>query len=312
MGSNLQAVLTAIEERLQSKKMSVSQAIADQHLYFRVSVLSYCNLSCPFCHNEGGPVHSQDGNHFSLNRDFAHEALKSAYEVGFRRVQYTGGEPLIREDIAEFVGMAREFFEDVGVTTNGELLLKRIDQLMLNGISRIHVSLQSETLSKAGDKNSWGIPTWLQPILKFARQGVFRLRLNLPVLSTDLKKAERLLPTVLSSCDVRVFSILPQVSPKSSSSFEVIHEMVNRVQEIAIANGLTGQVFLRGYKEPTGIRCQSCESINLCKEQSHSLRLGADHILRPCLISRNWDLPCPETYMFPTIYNATLLALDYE
>ena len=137
-----QEMLNAIRQRLQDQGVTLADVISLRKLYFRVSVISTCNLSCLFCHNEGAPTGGR------INLDFARKAIEAAREIGFNRVQFTGGEPLLRKDIGDFVGMARSLINDVGVTTNGLLLPERIDSLINNSITRIHISLQTETLIK--------------------------------------------------------------------------------------------------------------------------------------------------------------------
>src|SRR5690242_11727717 len=125
-----------INERLLLRNQSVAEAIAQRELYFRISITGLCNLNCPFCHNEGGP--------FS---DFLHpSSLTPVFpiikNIGFTRIQFTGGEPLINKKIVEFIVLAKEYFEDVGITTNGTLLESYLDKLVASNISKIHISLQ--------------------------------------------------------------------------------------------------------------------------------------------------------------------------
>jgi hypothetical protein len=47
-------------------------------------------------------------------------------------------------------------------------------------------------------------------------------------------------------------------------------------------------------------------------EQSHSLRLGADLVLRPCLATRHWDAPLRASAINESVTEAALLALDYR
>jgi len=159
----------------------------------------------------------------------------------------------------------------------------------------------------------WSTPAWLAPILAYAGTGVFKLRLNLPIPADNLRQAEDFLPNLLKDCDVLVFSILPEGrSGAATYPYTELEGMVERVNLHSDQSGLTGRVLLRGYKRPSGIRCSTCIDVDRCKEQSHSLRLGADNILRPCLATRTWDSLCSEEHILADIRDAALLAIDYE
>ncbi len=62
-----------------------------------------------------------------------------------RKVRLTGGEPLLRANLADLVGelTSLEGVEDVALTTNGVLLSKYAAELKANGLNRVTVSLDS-------------------------------------------------------------------------------------------------------------------------------------------------------------------------
>jgi molybdenum cofactor biosynthesis enzyme MoaA len=274
-----------------------------------VSVIGGCNLSCPFCHNEGAPTHG------FLKLEVAETAIAAAAAAGFTRVQFTGGEPLLRLDIGDFVRAAKRHVDDVGVTTNGTYLMRALDPLVDAGISRIHVSLQTESLIEAGTPEAWGIPTWLAPTIERSNAGAFALRLNLPVPAEFLATTERFLDLLGEHrCDVKVFSVLPEGTTRDRPyPMDQLQAMVDRVnQQRRAARISSGEVFLRGYRPPSGIRCPSCADRDRCKEQSHSLRLGSDLMLRPCLATRAWDTPLDLPSVHSSVLESAKLALDYR
>jgi len=298
---------TKIKRRLDESGKTISEAIAERKLYFRISLVSHCNLACPFCHNEGAPLRGR------LDLAFATEAIKAAAGVGFTRVQFTGGEPLLHPQVAEFVGSARSIVADVGITTNGTFLEKHLDSLVQNRLTRLHISLQVEPLEMAGKNGVWGVPEWLISALDLAAKRAFLLRLNLPVPSNSLPKAKGFLEELAPyGCDIKTFSILPEGATRNGLyPLEELIEIVEVENRRRSEAGQIGTVQLRGYRPPTGIRCRTCPDQSRCKEQSHSLRLGADRMLRPCLATRAWDSVLEGSFE-PQIRNATLLALDYR
>ncbi|EFL19351.1 radical SAM protein [Streptomyces sp. C] len=300
-------VLGRIRNRLHEQNSTLPAAIRERELYFRLSVVGTCNLSCTFCHNEGAPTSGK------LTVDTASAAIAAATRAGFTRVQLTGGEPLLRPDIPDFVRAAREHVDDVGVTTNGTFLPQRLEGLLDAGLSRMHVSLQTEPLEEAGSADQWGIPPWLMPTVDRAASGLFTLRLNLPVPADALDRTEAFLYTLTrKGVDIKVFSVLPEGEVREDSyplaELEALVERVNSEN----AGHHAGEVLLRGFRPPSGIRCATCSDLARCKEQSHSLRLGADLVLRPCLATRQWDAPLDPDDMDTSLTEAALLALDYQ
>lgn len=66
--------------------------------------------------------------------------------LGARRLKLTGGEPLIREDIAEIVRLVKEGkeIEEISMVTNGTLLTYSLaTDLKRNGLARININIPS-------------------------------------------------------------------------------------------------------------------------------------------------------------------------
>ena len=109
----------------------------------RLSVTDRCNLRCEYCmpEEEYAWLPREDVLHF--------EEISSLVEVfigaGVDRIRLTGGEPLLRRDLATLVGMvaAKPGLHDLALTTNGVLLADQIDALAAAGLRRITVSLDT-------------------------------------------------------------------------------------------------------------------------------------------------------------------------
>ena len=300
--------LQAIQDQLVQCSQTLTDAIQERNLYFRVSLLGACNLRCPFCHNEGAPVSGV------AKVAYVEAAMEAALAVGFRRVQFTGGEPLLHPLVGQFIAIGRLFFSDVGITTNGTHIAACLQDLVDNGISRIHLSLQAEELQRWGSRGSWGIPGWLEPLLTLSSTATFQLRLNMPIPASDLESAFSLIRQLsIFGCDIRVFSILPEGDAATGEyPLVLLRAAVDQENHRRSQHRQAGTIELRDYRAPAGLRCRTCADFSRCKEQSHSLRLGADRVLRPCLATRRWDSVLdPTTDLFPQIREAALLALDY-
>jgi molybdenum cofactor biosynthesis enzyme MoaA len=305
--ANLDNVVDLIRTELVRRRQSLSDAIAARDLYFRVSLVGNCNLNCPFCHNEGAPTSG------IADPGFVERAMAAAREVGFARVQFTGGEPLLHKKVEVFVSRASSIFTDVGVTTNGTLLLLKLEKLIAFGITRIHISLQEEPLRDAGEHGEWGVPGWLTTVLQRGQEAAVNIRLNLPVPAHAMDDAFSFVRRMRTfGCDLKVFSVLPEGQFRGEHyPLEELKRKVRDENRQRRLMGVPGEVLLREYREPDGVRCKQCKEFRFCKEQSHSLRLGADGILRPCLATRRWDLPLREEEMRTQIEASALLAIDY-
>jgi len=109
----------------------------------RVSVTDRCNLRCAYCMPEQ--------NYVWLPKDdlLQFEEIESLVDVflddGVDKVRLTGGEPLLRRDLAVLVkGLAaRSRIRDLAMTTNGVLLAEHAQPLKDAGLHRITVSLDT-------------------------------------------------------------------------------------------------------------------------------------------------------------------------
>lgn len=77
------------------------------------------------------------------------DRIASAFiSLGVRKIRLTGGEPLVRKGIIEFVGdLSRHLksgaLDELTITTNGTSLARNANMLARHGIKRINVSLDS-------------------------------------------------------------------------------------------------------------------------------------------------------------------------
>src|SRR5476649_1230619 len=109
----------------------------------RLSVTDRCNLRCEYCMPEDDYVWlpREDVLHFEET-----SALVDVFlSLGVDKIRLTGGEPLLRRDVAALVQMiaAKPGLKDLALTTNGVLLADQIDALKAAGLGRITVSLDT-------------------------------------------------------------------------------------------------------------------------------------------------------------------------
>lgn len=111
--------------------------------YLRVSVTDRCNFRCVYCMPpEGVPLLShQDILHYEeLLR-----LIRLATRLGVKKIRLTGGEPLVRSGILDFIKAVAAIsgIEDLSMTTNGSLLSSMAYPLKEAGLSRVNISLDT-------------------------------------------------------------------------------------------------------------------------------------------------------------------------
>ncbi|MFC6613718.1 GTP 3',8-cyclase MoaA [Halopenitus salinus] len=107
----------------------------------RVSLTDRCNFDCVYCHNEGlgdtrGPMEPSENE---MTADQIVRFLEVVEGYGVRKVKFTGGEPMLREDLEEIIARTPDSME-VSMTTNGTFLPGRAEALAEAGLDRVNVS----------------------------------------------------------------------------------------------------------------------------------------------------------------------------
>lgn len=111
--------------------------------YIRISVTDRCNLRCRYCMPEEGlPLLAHEE---ILTFEEMERICGIGAELGIRKVKITGGEPLVRSHITEFVKKIANLpgIEDVTMTSNGCLLKEAATALKEAGLSTVNVSLDT-------------------------------------------------------------------------------------------------------------------------------------------------------------------------
>ena len=107
----------------------------------RVSLTDRCNFDCVYCHNEGlgdtrGPM---DPTEDEMDTEDVVRFLEVAAEYDVEKVKFTGGEPMLRDDLEEIIRRTPDGME-TSLTTNGTFLPGRAEDLKDAGLSRVNVS----------------------------------------------------------------------------------------------------------------------------------------------------------------------------
>ncbi len=264
--------------------------------YLRISVTDRCNLSCFYCKPRAGMEMLPHREILSYEEILRLVAL--AVPLGISRVRVTGGEPLVRRGIVDFIASLHgiEGIEDISVTTNGVLLEKMVDGLIQAGKPRLNISLDSLDAHKfrkiTGSDNFDRV--W-RGINRAEELGFFPLKINMvPVRGmNDGEAADFARLTLDRRLHVRFIEYMPlgadhrwhkEDCVPTAEIREVIEREVGPLKPFVSGNSagpsdnyqLPAASGVIGFISPiTRHFCGSCRR----------LRLTADGKIRPCLLS---------------------------
>lgn len=252
--------------------------------YLRVSVTQRCNLNCVYC---GSEAPDPDG----LTADEIITLAAAFARCGFNKVRLTGGEPLMRADIAEIAaGIAKiDGINKLTLTTNGIKLAGYAQSLKDAGVSAVNVSVDSldpEQYKKITGRDC------LDEVLngiKAARKAGLKVRTNSVLIRGENENAaEKLIGLAKDAdIDVRFIELMPFSDKGKTRDFTVTgEELIKKfgfltpvkddkteksVAKYYEAQGFTGKI---GFITPVSNNfCACCNRV----------RLLSDGRVRPCL-----------------------------
>ncbi len=264
--------------------------------YLRVSITDRCNLRCIYCFPYG---HIQRLAHDEiLKYEEILRIVRIGVDLGITKVRVTGGEPLVRKGVYDFLnGVSRiTGVSEVTLTTNGVLLKDNLEKIRSAGINRINISLDTLNREKFrkitgndGFEAVWG------GIEAACSSGFNPIKLNVVALrgtnDDELLDFARL--TLEQPFHVRYIEYMP--IGKSRMHFGpplLVPEIMQRVSTIGSLqkleknsdDGPAERFRIEGAKGEIGFI--SALSHHFC-DSCNRLRLTASGKLRPCLLSQH-------------------------
>jgi len=122
--------------------MPLTDKFGRQITDLRVSVTDRCNFRCVYCRSANPETHMPARELLEWSE---HERLvRILVGLGIRKVRVTGGEPMVRPGVEDFLARLKALgVQDLSMTTNGYLLADHCDRLVAAGMNRINISLDS-------------------------------------------------------------------------------------------------------------------------------------------------------------------------
>ena len=263
--------------------------------YLRISVTDRCNLRCKYCMPADGVEWISHESILSFEEIL--RLMKISTQLGFRRFRITGGEPLVRKGILNFLqeGARLPGVEDLMLTTNGMLLPDMAFDLKAAGVQRVNISLDTMDSDHFSDITRGGdVSRVLKGIFQSLEAGLNPVKINVVVVR-GFNTEE--LPNFLALAreyplHVRFIELMPiGISSEHRADFVPIAEMKELlgieeyVRTLSIRGGGPAEYFCpSGFKGSIGFI--SAMSRHFC-DTCNRARLTADGKLRPCLHSKH-------------------------
>ncbi len=111
--------------------------------YLRVSVTDRCNFNCFYCRPPGRFTTMR---HIDiLSYEEIYRLIRIAVGLGIGKVRLTGGEPLVRNGLVDFIPRLASIpgLDDISLTTNGAGLKENLQRIHDGGIRRLNISMDT-------------------------------------------------------------------------------------------------------------------------------------------------------------------------
>ena len=150
-----------------------------------------CNLFCRHCYRESGPGEDIQGE---LSTAEGIELIASIAEAGFRLLIFSGGEPLLREDILELIATARDRGLVPAMGTNGTLLTESVArELAAAGLRGIAISVDSlDSEYHDAFRGRAGAYDLTQAGIRNALAAGLRVQINLTLTEKNLEEFDKM------------------------------------------------------------------------------------------------------------------------
>lgn len=262
--------------------------------YMRISITDRCNLRCIYCMPSDGikPI----GHKEILSHEEIIKIVGIAAGLGVRKIRLTGGEPLIRKNLAYLISSINsiEGIEDISLTTNGLLLKRYARSLADAGLRRVNVSLDSfrpgrySEITRGGD-----ISNVLEGIREAEEAGLLPIKINMVPIrgfnDDEIEDFARL--TLTNTYHIRFIEFMPIGAREIWShekyiSTDEIKEIVSAIAPlIPVKIRKSGPARYFRFEGAPGVIGFISPITNHFCNTCNRLRLTSDGKIRPCLFS---------------------------
>lgn len=200
--------LDQIEADKEEVRKAVLNARPYKPLYVKLKVFYGCNLKCEMCN------HWRDTREPPIPAERFKEIISELAELGARKIHISGGEPMLRPQIPDFIEHASTLGVKVTMTTNGTLIDKaKAKRLVEGGLRGVNVSIDSP-IRKMHEKIR-GVEGSFKATKKavglfqrYKHKGKLTVRINTVVSRTNYQTLETL-PDMAHELDADGINLIP-------------------------------------------------------------------------------------------------------
>ena len=156
-----------------------------QIIYLRISLTDRCNFRCIYCSPVEQKFHFIEHEQI-LRFEEILEIVRVAVEMGITNIRLTGGEPLVRKGVTDFIRQLRMIkgLEDISMTTNGFYLSEMAQSLKGAGLDRVSISIDSLDREKFKEITGFdGLPRVLEGIEAALKEELTPVKINVVLLN---------------------------------------------------------------------------------------------------------------------------------
>ncbi len=257
--------------------------------YLRLSVTDKCNLRCVYCMPPNG-VKSLEHSDI-LTFEEIESIVRILAKTGLKKVRFTGGEPFVRKDVIKLIEKIShtDGIAETGITTNGILLEKYIDDLKRIGLKKINISL--DTADRKQYRQITGFDSFDTVIsaIESAVDKGFDVKINCVPFFAEQNYIDLAELAVKYPVSVRYIELMPLGQGKAFngvSSVDILKKLEDkygRAEKTDLSQKYKGPAEYYKFKDMKGsIGFISPISGSFCSKCSR-IRLTADGFLKLCL-----------------------------
>jgi cyclic pyranopterin phosphate synthase len=266
--------------------------------YLRISVTDRCNFRCLYCMPAAGLEWLPTSD--ILAYEEIAQIVRELAPLGLRRLRITGGEPTLRPQLQNLIGLLRAIpeIEDISLSTNGVRLPELAKTLRQAGLDRVNMSadsLRPERIRSISRRTTDFDP--LAAAIAAESAGLAPVKINVVVMrginDDELCDFARL--TLDRDWHVRFIELMPVGEMRDLTWEHVVpsDEILRRLEVISPLKPVSGPV--RGNGPARYFRFEGARgTIGVITPMSHTycgscnrVRLTADGRLRTCLFGED-------------------------
>jgi len=261
--------------------------------YMRISVTDRCNERCLYCLPEQFQAWTPREDILTYEEMLA--IVEIAVERGFKHFRVTGGEPLVRRDLASFLRklIKTPGVESVQLSTNGSLLPELAEDLYEAGLRRLNISLDALDPTRYREITRGDVWPVLAGIRIAKALGFSSIKLNTVLIRH--KNENEIWPLVEFAASLQIPIRFIELMPVSLTEMlteenflpvgEVMAMLSDRdkliPQDVKMGHGPAKYYRLKKTGAVVGF-IGALTNLHFC-ESCNKVRLTADGHLRPCL-----------------------------